>query len=34
MVTFIYYFGAVAFAGAVTRAVWGFINYLEKGKRK
>lgn len=35
MATFIYYFGAVSFAAAATRAVMAFIDYLENGgKRK
>lgn len=34
MATFIYYFGAVAFAAMVTRAVWALINHLEKGARR
>ena len=31
---FYYYFGAVAFAATVTRAVWALVDYLEKGGRK
>lgn len=34
MTTFIYYFGAVAFAGAVARAVWALVAFLEKGGRR
>lgn len=34
MTAFIYYFGAVAFAAAVTRAVWALVDYLEKGGRR
>ena len=33
MATFIYYFGAVAFAGAVSRLCLAIIQYLEKGKK-
>ena len=35
MTTFIYYFGAVSFSIAITRAVMALVNYLEKrGQRK
>lgn len=34
MATFIYYFGAFAFAITATRAIWRVIDYLENGGRK
>ncbi len=33
MTTFIYYFGAFAFAAATARAVMALVEYLEKGGR-